>query len=47
MHALKHHVLDSVIGTGHENGEDDDDEDGERTETLSLCCCFDGVIGQL
>ena len=36
VHALKHHVLDSVIGTGHENIEDDDDEDGERTVAAVL-----------
>ena len=40
VHALKHNVLNGVIGTDH-------DEDAERTETLNLCCCLDGVIGQL
>ena len=46
VHALKHNVLDGVIGTDHDD-DDEDDEDGERTETLNLCCCLDGVIGQL
>ena len=46
VHALKHNVLDGVTGTDHDDGEDDDD-DGKRTETLNLCCCLDGVIGQL
>ena len=42
MHALKQ---SEIIGTDHDNQEDDEDED--RIEVLSLCCCFDGVIGQL
>ena len=45
VHALKHSVLDGIIGTDHDDYEDD--EDGERTETLHLCCCLDGVIDQL
>ena len=45
VHALKHNVLDGNIGTDHDD--DEDDEDGERTETLNLCCCLDGVIGQV
>ena len=43
VHALKHNVLDGII----DHDDDEDDEDGERTETLNLCCCLDGVIGQL
>lgn len=42
MHALKHNVFDGITGTDH-----DDYEDGERAETLNLCCCLDGVIDQL
>ena len=42
VHALKQ---SEIIGTDHDNQEDDEDED--RIEVLSLCCCFDGVIGQL
>ena len=45
VHALKHNVLDGIIGTDHDDNEDD--EDGEKSETLNLCCCLDGVIGQL
>ena len=45
VHALKHSVLDGIIGTDHVDYEDD--EDGERTETLHLCCHLDGVIDQL
>ena len=42
VQALKHSSLDGITSTDHA-----DDEDGERTETLNLCCCLDGVIGQL
>ena len=42
VHALKQNVHQDSIGTSH-----DDDEDEERSETLSLCCCLDGVISHL
>ena len=42
VHALEQ---SESTGTGHDTQEDDEDED--RIEILSLCCCLDGVIGQL
>ncbi len=45
VHALKRNAHHDMIGTGHDDEEDDEDE--ERSEILSLCCCLDGVIGQL
>ena len=42
VHAMEQ---SEITGTGHDNQEDDEDED--RIEILSLCCCLDGVIGQL
>ena len=45
VHAFKHNGYNDTIGTGHADQEDDEDE--ERSEILSLCCCLDGVISQL
>ncbi len=42
MHALKQSET-----TGIDNDNQEDDEDEDRIEVLSLCCCLDGVIGQL
>ena len=42
VHALKQ---SEITGTGQDYQEDDEDED--RVEILSLCRCLDGVIGQL
>ena len=42
VHALKQNIHQDTIGTSH-----DDDEDEERSETLSLYCCLDGVISHL
>ena len=44
VHAFKKNEQSDIIGTGHDDQEDDEDE---RTEILSLCSCLDGVIGQL
>lgn len=41
VHAFKQNDHSDIIGTGH------DDQEDERSEMLNLCSCLDGVIGQL
>ena len=41
------HALKQSETTGIDNDNQEDDEDEDRIEVLSLCCCLDGVIGQL
>ena len=45
VHAFKQNDQSDIIDTCH--GDQEDDEDEERSEILSLCYCLDGVIGQL
>ena len=45
VNALKQNDQRDIISTGH--GNDEDDENEERSEILGVCSCLDGVIGQL
>ena len=44
VHAFKKNDQSNIIDIGHNDQEANEDE---RSEILSLCCCLDGVIGQL